>query len=310
MHKLILVIVIVIVSILVLITAVATYFFHYALDNQFKGGRSFDNPFSSDYMERINKETAALFEESKMEDVYITSHDGLRLHGYLSTAQDTHVYAIFAHGYKGRAIDMVPYARHYYDKGYNYLIFDQRAHGESEGRFITMGYEEKRDLISWIFYIISLDKDAKIILHGVSMGAATVLMATGEELPSNVVARIEDCGYTSVWDIFKDQLKELFHLPSFPLLDAASLETKLRLGFSFKEASSLDAVKRSKTPTLFIHGEDDTFVGYYMLDKLYSAENATKDILSVPGAGHAQSLSTNSELYWSSVDAFLSRFSL
>ena len=154
--------------------------------------------------------------------------------------------------------------------------------------------------------LVEQDSEAEIVLYGISMGGATVMMTAGEELLSNVKCIIEDCGYSSVWDEFAGQLDELFGLPTFPVLDAASLASQVRAGFGFKEASAVEQLKRASVPMLFIHGEDDTFVPYWMLDVVYEAcASPEKERLSVPGAGHGEASWKDPELYWSTVGAFL-----
>ena len=137
------------------------------------------------------------------------------------------------------------------------------------------------------------------------MGAATVMMATGENVPSNVKVAIEDCGYTSVWDEFKIQLKSLFGLPSFPVLNAASTISNIKAGYDLKEGSSIEQLKKSKTPTLFIHGSEDKFVPFYMLDEVYNVATCKKDKLVIEGAAHAESDRVNPDLYWSKIDEFI-----
>ena len=176
---------------------------------------------------------------------------------------------------------------------------------------------DKRDLLR-----IVKTPEGEIVLYGVSMGAATVMMASGEaDLPVQVRCVIEDCGYTSVWDEFSGQLKELFGLPPFPVLNAADLVCRIRAGYSITEhmgsaeenvealwnESPLKYAPRCKTPTLFIHGEEDTFVPFWMLEELYQAASCEKEKLVVPGAAHAESAAVAPELYWPAVDAFLAR---
>ena len=168
-----------------------------------------------------------------------------------------------------------------------------------------MGWPDRLDIIDWANYIINKDNDSKIILYGVSMGAATVMMATGEELPQNIKLAIEDCGYTSIWDEFKMQLKELFNLPEFPVLNAANTLCKIRAGYGIDEGSSIEQLKKSKTPTLFIHGDKDTFVPFEMLDKVYEVANCEKEKLVIEGATHAEAAYINPELYWSKIDNFI-----
>lgn len=183
-----------------------------------------------------------------------------------------------------------------------------RAHERSEGRYTGMGWPERRDIVDWVGALVGQDPDAEVVLFGVSMGGATVMMTAGEELPANVKCVIEDCGYSSVWDEFAGQLQELFGLPTFPVLDAASLVTQVRAGYSFKEASAVEQLKKTSLPILFIHGEADTFVPYWMLDVVYEAcASAEKEKLSIPGAAHGEVSWEDPELYWSTVETFLAK---
>ena len=134
------------------------------------------------------------------------------------------------------------------------------------------------------------------------------MMVSGEELPDNVKLVIEDCGYSSVWDEFSFQMGSLFHLPDFPLLNAAELVCKIRAGYGFREASAVEQVKKCKLPTLFIHGDEDNFVPFAMLDKVYDAATCEKEKLVVQGASHGMACSTDTELYWKTVDAFTDKY--
>ena len=238
------------------------------------------------------------------EDVFIVS-DAIRLHGKLFKNDGTK-YALVCHGYTSKAKHMAGFVNKFHSLGYNVLAVDARSHGDSEGTKIGMGWPERYDIIEWIKYILSSEPEAQIILHGVSMGASTVLMASGEALPENVKAVIADCGYTSEWDEFKQEA-EVMHIPWFPVLNAASLLSKLRDGYDFKQASAVEQVKKSHIPTLFIHGSDDELVPYGMLSELYSAANCEKEILTVKGAGHALSSSVDPELYWGKVETFIEK---
>lgn len=238
------------------------------------------------------------------EDVYIMS-DSLRLHGKLFKNSGTK-YALVCHGYTSKAKHMAGFVNKFHSLGYNVLAVDARAHGDSEGTKIGMGWVERFDVIEWVKYIISLEPDAQIILHGVSMGASTVLMASGEELPKNVKAIIADCGYTSEWDEFRQEA-DVLHIPWFPVLNASSVISKVRDGYDFKQASAVEQVKKSHIPTLFIHGSKDELVPYGMLNELYSAANCEKEILTIQGAGHALSSSVAPELYWNTVETFLKK---
>ena len=156
-----------------------------------------------------------------------------------------------------------------------------RGCDESDGQYIGMGWLDKEDLKNWISLITEENPKASIILHGSSMGAATVLMTSGDELPSNVKAIIEDSGYTSVWDIFASEAKARFNLPAFPILNMFEIVANFRAGYDIKQASALEQVKKSKTPILFIHGTEDDFVPEYMCEKLYDAATCEKDKLII-----------------------------
>lgn len=150
-------------------------------------------------------------------DWQLDSKDGLILSAYyLPAEKESHKTVIIAHGYMGQASDMPQYAKIYHDLGYNVLMPDARGHGRSEGDYIGFGWDERKDYLQWIDRVIKNDPASEIVLHGVSMGGATVMMTSGEKLPENVKAFIEDCGYSSVNGELSYQLKEMFNLPAFP----------------------------------------------------------------------------------------------
>ena len=246
---------------------------------------------------------------SAAQDLWLESDDGLDLHALYAPVEGSHSYVILCHGYGNQAAGMQEYGQHFYEQGYSVLMPNARASGDSEGAYMGMGWPERRDIVKWANTLVKSDPQAKIALFGVSMGAATVMMVSGEaDLPANVKCVVEDCGYTSVWDEFTAQLKELYGIPPVPVLSAASLVTRLRAGYFLGEASALAQVKKSATPTLFIHGDKDTFVPFSMLDELYNAASCEKEKLVVEGAEHAKSREVDPELYWGTVDAFLNRY--
>ena len=167
---------------------------------------------------------------------------------------------------------------------------------------------ERFDIVDLTNYIANTYKDSQIVLFGISMGAATVMNASGEKLPKNVKAIIEDCGYTSTWNQFAYQLKALFKLPAFPMMHAASIICKFRSGYFISEASPIKQIKKSTTPTLFIHGDKDGFVPFFMLDKLYNASPVEKEKLIISGAKHARASYVNPKLYWESIENFLNKY--
>ena len=242
------------------------------------------------------------------ENVSVRSDDGLTLRGaYAPGLEGSHRWVIAVHGYRGSHSQMAGIASFYGVRGYNVLLPDLRGCGESEGDFIGMGWPDRRDMLKWIDWIIARDSEARIVLHGISMGGATVMMTAGEDLPAQVAAIVEDCGYTSVWDIFRDEMDVLFHLPPFPVLHVASAISSLRAGYSFSEASALAQVKKARVPMLFIHGEKDNFVHTDMVYPLYEACPTEKELLVVKGAGHGSASSMDPDLYFGTVFDFLAK---
>lgn len=243
------------------------------------------------------------------EEVQIISYDGLKLKGYeIKAKEKSDKWVIAVHGYMGRGADMTQYVEKFRSYGYNSLIVDLRAHGNSEGKYLGMGWLDHYDLQIWIDKIVEENKNCKIVLYGISMGAATVSMATGEELPENVRCAVADCGYTTAWDEFRVHLKKIFHIPSFPILHSANVMSRVFAGYGFKEASTIKQVKKSKTPTLFIHGTRDKFVPYSMLDKIYNSASCEKQKLEIEEATHAESVNVNPEKYWGAIKTFIEKY--
>ncbi len=244
------------------------------------------------------------------ETVGIVSFDGLNLQGYYISAESPSVNTvILSHGYSSKGLWMGLYAKLYNMLGYNVLMPDSRGHGSSEGNYIGFGWVDRKDYLKWIDFVIKkTGPDTNIVLHGVSMGGATVLMTGGENLPSNVKAIVSDCAYTSVKDELSYQMSRIYHLPSFPLLNVTSLITKIKAGFTFEEASALNQVKKSKTPTLFIHGGNDEFVPTSMVNQLFQACRSEKELFIVPGAGHGAALDADPDGYIAKVKDFTEKY--
>ena len=257
--------------------------------------------------ENLNDAQKWLEEKSNYSDKYIESYDKLQLHSYV-VSQNSNKWAIVVHGYGGSGKLMSDKSKYFYDMGYNVLIPDLRGHGKSEGDYIGMGWKDRLDIISWINFIIKENPNAEIVLHGTSMGAATVLMTSGENLPSNVKAIVADCAYTSAWDEFSYQLETYLKVPSYYILNVTNMVTKLKAGYSLKEASALECVKKATVPILYIHGDKDKFVPYSMMDKLYDATNSPKEKLTIEGGEHANSDLVSPFLYWLTLEDFLNQY--
>lgn len=223
---------------------------------------------------------------------------------YLQQQDETHNWVILVHGYKSNNSAMMSYGAKYYENGYNILLPDNRAHGKSSGDYIGMGWLDKDDISCWVDWILTRDEQAHIIVHGVSMGGATTMMLSGDNR-EHVDGYIEDCGYTSVWDIFASELDKRFSLPTFPILDISNYIAQMKAGYDFKDASSIEQVKKSQKPILFIHGGKDDFVPTEMVYQVYEAAQCDKDIFIVDEAGHAESKDYNPEAYWNKVFNFI-----
>lgn len=224
---------------------------------------------------------------------------------------DGHTWAVVCHGYIGDPASMAKYAYHFSQLGMSVLMPAARGHERNvDTGLIQMGWGDAHDLLGWIDDIVARDPEAHIILFGVSMGGAEVMMASGlDGLSDNVSLIVEDCGYTSVWDEFVLQLDNVFGLPSFPILNVADAACLLRAGYTFEAASAVESLRSARVPMLFIHGSEDTFVPFSMLDECYDAcASEQKEKLVVSGAGHGLAASTDPDLYWSTVDAFVEKY--
>ena len=222
-----------------------------------------------------------------LRDTFLTMPTGERHHAFYVNRGSTRT-ALVIHGWRDCAIKFFWLARIYeHELGYNVVIPDLHGCGESEGDAIQMGRKDRLDALHWL----KTFQTDTMVVHGVSMGAATTMMLSGEKMPDGIkdLRFVEDCGYTSVWDEFAGQLEEQFGLPPFPLMHATSLLCQLCYGWNFSEASALEQVRKCQYPMLFIHGSIDTFVPTAMVYPLYEAKPGTKALWIADGAEHALS---------------------
>lgn len=272
----------------------ADYMFRFAMTR--KGVKA--QGFVTDVEKRIWKEYEKDIDEGETwvkeqnpKEWTILSEDGLTLYGTFLKHEEAERTMLCVHGYRGNGIrDFGTIAKFFYENKSNVLIIDQRAHGKSEGKYLCYGMKERFDVLRWIDKINDeVEGDLPIYLDGVSMGAATVLYATGLELPKNVVGVIADCGYTSPGAMFRHMLKTKINIPKFPVYYLANLMCRLRAGFWFDEDTTMEALQKNTLPILFVHGKEDEFVPLAMSYKNYEACVSEKQIAIVEGAGHAQS---------------------
>ncbi|MFB3167829.1 alpha/beta hydrolase [Neobacillus sp. 179-C4.2 HS] len=275
------------------------------------GGGSSAAAASIEGSEEQQAKLAALMQwtdQQKFEIVQMKSYDGLTLKGrFLKNPHSNGKIVILAHGYKGSSEQMPGITKDYYDMGYDVLKPDARGHGMSEGTYIGYGWHDRKDYVDWINFLINEKKENTVFLHGFSMGAATVLMTSGENLPKEVKGIIADSGYTTVKAELSHQLKYLYHLPAFPLMEVTSVITKIRAGYTFEEASALESVKKNKLPLFIIHGDQDELVPTEMGTEIYQAASSEKDLWIVKGAGHTEAYTVAEEEYKRRLQNFLDR---
>lgn len=232
------------------------------------------------------------------------SEDGLNLHSYYIN-QGSDVTVLLVHGYRSEGASVINPIKRFYKEGYNMLIPDLRGHGKSEGDYIGMGEGDRKDIMMWINYLVEKNHNA-IVLYGISMGGATVLNVSAEELPLQVKAIISDCAYSSIIELLRYHL-DLDDIKNKTALTLASFITYIRAGYRIEDVAPIDKVKHSQVPILFIHGEKDDFVPCYMVYDLYDAASCPKDILVLSEAKHANSFKY-SNIYYKHVLEFIHRY--
>ncbi len=235
----------------------------------------------------------------------IVSFDGLKLYGKFYEFENGAPIELMFHGYRGTAErDLSGAVQRCFKLGRSALIVDQRCSGKSDGNVITFGVNEHKDCLKWVEFMVShFGDDVKIILTGISMGASTVLMASGKELPSNVIGVLADCGFTSAKEIIKKVIGQL-KLPVEISYFFVKLGAKIFGHFDLEETSAIEAVKKCKIPIIFIHGEADDYVPCEMSIKNYEACSSRKELVTVPGAGHGLAFLVGNELYFEKVTNF------
>lgn len=247
-------------------------------------------------------------EEQSFQTLEVTSQDGLKLKASFLENKDANGKAvILAHGYRGSSEQMPGITKFYHDQGYHVLKPDARGHGKSEGDYVGYGWHDREDYKLWVQLLVDDLGVSDMFLHGFSMGAATVLMTSGEELQPEVKGIIADSGYTSVLEELTHQLKYLYRLPAFPLMEVTSVVTSVRAGYTFSEASAINQVKENKLPLFIIHGDKDVLVPTEMAYRLFEAAGGDKELWIVPGVGHTEAYTEAEEEYQKRLLTFLEK---
>ena len=252
------------------------------------------DPFREQMIEWVK---AARAENPK--EFEITAFDGLKLCGKFYEYAPGAPMELMFHGYRGSAErDLSGGVHRCFACGRSALVVDQRCSGGSEGNVITFGIKEHRDCLAWIdFAVKEFGPDVKIILTGISMGASTVVMAGGRELPPNVIGILADCGYSTARDIMLDVMTNKMHLPAKLCYPFVRLAAKFFGGFDPDAYSPMEALKTCKVPVIFFHGEDDDFVPCWMSKRMYDACPTRKKLVTVPDAGHGLAFPVDQEYY-------------
>lgn len=267
-----------------------------------------------------------------LRDFYIKNDRGETLHAlYVAAAEPTRKTAVIVHGYTDNSIRMLNIGYLYNRQlKYNILLPDLHGHGASEGTEIQMGWLDRLDVLQWTATADELfgrnnetvtagdstrmrSSGTEMVVHGISMGAATTMMVSGEvehgiHQQPFIKCFVEDCGYTSVWDEFRGELKAQYGLPTFPLLHVASRLCKQEYGWDFREASALEQVRKCNLPMLFIHGDADSYVPTWMVYPLYEAKPEPKELWIVPGSAHAMSYKDYPQEYTEHVKKFVGKY--
>lgn len=243
------------------------------------------------------------------EDLTLTSVDGLTMKAWFVPTESKR-FVICVHGYRCNGPDEFSHMFPFYhnDLGYNYLLPDLTGHGRSEGDFACFGALDAKNILLWVDYLINrFGEDIEIILHGISMGAATVLNCNEMSPPDQVKIIIEDCGFVGAAEEMNNTLKGLIGFRCMPLVQLGSIFSKLKAGYFFSESNPLKNMNRAKNPILFIHGEEDTFVPFEYGKRLYDACTVEKDYLWVPNTVHAFSYYNAKEEYEQKVKDFIKK---
>ena len=247
-----------------------------------------------------------------MRDTVMTTHDGRHLHAVYATAPDSTTKTIMIlHGFTCNVYSSLKIARMFRDSlRLNIFMPEHHGHGLSDGEEVQMGWKDADDELEWMPIVTGLfchPDSAHIAIQGVSMGAATAMNISGKENLPQIKCYIEDCGFTSVWDEFRHELKKRYGLPAFPVMHVSSLLCKWRYGWTFEEASSVEMVGKCHKPMMFIHGDSDDFVPSWMVHPLYEAKSEPKELWITKGTDHAHSFTNYPEEYQRRVKDFLSK---
>lgn len=275
-----------------------------------KGRERINDRLLGPYAAQLEEANAWYREHLKnAEEVTLASRDGLTLKASYLENPGSKRTILMMHGYRSSAaFDFSVAFPWFYGLGFNLLVPDQRSHKRSEGKYICYGIKERFDCLDWVHYLIERNgEDQGIILDGMSMGAATVLMTAGLELPPQVKGVMADSGFTSAWDEIGHVIRHDYHLPPLLFQHLINFFAKRLAGVDLREASTVVAMETNRLPILLSHGEADNFVPCEMSRKTVAACRTEKQLITVPGADHGMSVLVDPEQIIPVTNAFLNR---
>ncbi|MGI6608438.1 MAG: alpha/beta hydrolase [Erysipelotrichaceae bacterium] len=248
------------------------------------------------------------FNNLPFETLTIKSFDGLNLYARFLEGENTGETVILVHGYKSAAEnDFGGIVKVYLKRKCNILALENRAHGRSEGRYVGFGELDQYDIISWVNMINERYPETSVFLHGVSMGAASVIHTCNKKM-DNVKGIIEDCGFTSCRAITRAMMKRAFNIPYFPAGYIAGFFSLILAKVDYDKSNGLTEVAESKYPILFISGNQDNFVPATMTMDMYEACNSEKQLLIVENAGHAAANVVDENEYFRQIEIFMDKY--
>ena len=286
-------VILVLAALVILFLAAVIVFFFYTFVRKEKESRLVfkdgDKNYFGKFYDAIS-EGAGFIMSQQYEEHCVKSYDGLKLYGRYLKNGDSNKTVMLFHGYRSRGEkDFSGCFKFLKDNGFNILLVDQRSHGKSEGKIISFGVKESRDVITWLDFLLKTYGDKDIFIEGLSMGAATVLFSTRFDMPDNVKGIIADCGFDSPERIIRKVAKQNFKINGFLIMPALDVLCRLFGKFSVYEVSSQTALKNCKKPILLIHGTGDDFVPCEMSKASFNAANEPKFICLVDDAAHGMS---------------------
>ncbi|WP_338209840.1 alpha/beta hydrolase [Lactiplantibacillus paraxiangfangensis] len=282
-----------------------SYFYHVAIA---RGDKGFITQST-----RLSKKSAVYREKywylhAKKQTWKIETPDHLKLVAWYVPKKDARKTVVLAHGFAGNKSLMGAWAGMYHELGYNVLVPDSRASGDSQGQAVGYGWLERRDDLQWAKTVVKRTQTTQIVMSGISMGAAGMTMASGEHQVPKIKAYVVDSPFTSAQAIISYQAKQMYHLPAFPLVDVTSMVTQLRAGYNFREADAVAAIKKNRLPIMIISGTKDDFVPPRMGKMLYRNAHQPKELWLVKGAGHTTAITQNYQNYKQHVASFLAQY--